>query len=342
MKKFRLILFLLLAVAWGVEAATINVSKDPDNPGQYDDITDAMEAASSGDTLQISSGYYGSPSITKKLVFIGQGESTGFGRVTIREEASGSKFFGISFEAYIMNDTDDILIEKCKISFRFSNNFGINSQNIVVRNSIVERFIYLFFPGDELDSIYFENNIITTGILNSNSGGSQVLDYKGEVVFKNNLFINVRTPFGNPAFRNVKKIILENNIFYNAEPVGCTECTFINNLTFDNENNNLLGSESENPNSVGSGNIIGQDPLFEDYAGEDIDDVEDFSVFNLQSTSPAKGAGTDGTDLGIYGGSFPWNIDVASIIPEVTSLIIEKGGVPINGQLEFTFSAEKQ
>ncbi len=346
MKKFRLILFLLLAAAWSVEAATINVSNDPDNPGQYDNIRDAVDAASVGDTLIIAKGFYReSIDLDKKLVFIGPGIANveSLGRLcsecadlygfTIRKEASGSSFIGIDAGFSILNDVNDIFIENCYVDgINLSNNGINNQQNILVINSLIKDRIVLYRPGSEMDNIVFTNNIMQ----NSNiTGDNSIPNFDGMVIFRNNNFLQRNTKI----FDRLKGVIFENNIFYKAEPQGCSECIFSNNLTFGNDNNNLIGENSENPGSLGTNNIINQDPLFTSYNGSGYRNTDDY---NLQSGSPAIGAGKDGTDLGIYGGSYPWNIEVASIVPVVTSLTIPVGVVQEDGQLEFTFSAEKQ
>ena len=90
---------------------------------------------------------------------------------------------------------------------------------------------------------------------------------------------------------------------------------------------------------MGSGNIVNQDPKFVKYDGGVFEYTDDF---NLQTGSPAIGAGIGGVDLGIYGGSYPFSIDVGKIVPEVTSLSITNTSVPQGGELEFKFTAVKQ
>ena len=364
MKKIRLILFLLLAAAWGVEAATITVSNDTDNPGEYDDLQAAVDAASAGDTILVSpSGIntsnraisYGNVTINKKLTLLGPGinqETPGeaafiIGTITLDEQgptlpdASGTVIQGLVItspssggEIRLRASLDDILIEKCYVkSINYS---GDEFNNVLIKNNII-KFFRFGLDAENSENILFSNNIIE-----ANVGGFFGINVYGNIVFRNNVFIGKNIdpegPFLLPL-RNMKNLILENNIFWAWEPGGCTECTFTNNLTYANFNNELIGENSNNPGSVGSGNIINQDPQFVNYDGGVFEYTDDF---NLQTGSPAIGAGISGVDVGIYGGSYPWNIDVATIVPEVTSLIITESSVPEDGQLEFTFSAEKQ
>ena len=141
-----------------------------------------------------------------------------------------------------------------------------------------------------------------------------------------------------PAF-DITGAVLENNIFWASEPIGCEECSFNSNITYANFIENQEDFQQGNPNSTFTNNIVEQDPLFENYDGGFFEWSDNL---NLKSNSPAIGAGIDGVNLGIYDGSYPWNISVDTIMPEVTSLAITESNVPEDGQLEFTFSAEKQ
>ena len=75
----------------------------------------------------------------------------------------------------------------------------------------------------------------------------------------------------------------------------------------------------------------------------------DQNNYYLQTTSPALNAGTDGTDLGIFGGQYPWPDTyipnyvqcVQTSIPQVTELNIQNSSVPANGNLNFSVKAVK-
>lgn len=57
--------------------------------------------------------------------------------------------------------------------------------------------------------------------------------------------------------------------------------------------------------------------------------------FNLQIQSPGINAGTDGTDIGIYGGAFPWKEGSIPINPHIQTKTISSttdpsGNLPVN------------
>ena len=68
------------------------------------------------------------------------------------------------------------------------------------------------------------------------------------------------------------------------------------------------------------------------------------SDWHILAGSPAHNAGTDGTDLGIYGGTQPMaNLTGASnLFPQMTLLELYNTNVPVNGNLNVRFKARKQ
>jgi hypothetical protein len=72
--------------------------------------------------------------------------------------------------------------------------------------------------------------------------------------------------------------------------------------------------------------------------------------FHLRADSPGKNAGTDGTDIGIYGGPFPWpdggsapwQTSPVPAVPQITSLDTLNVVVPVNGTLSVDVKASKK
>ena len=133
--------------------------------------------------------------------------------------------------------------------------------------------------------------------------------------------------------------IYSNNIFHTFSPynVDITNCTFNNNISYNttNDNFNITGTNS------GGSNLVGQDPLFVS-TGTSMN-FEYIDDYNVQTGSPAINAGTDGTDIGIYGGSYPWpegGISGSGFmysqepqIPQVNEMNIQNSTIPIGGTL---------
>ena len=68
------------------------------------------------------------------------------------------------------------------------------------------------------------------------------------------------------------------------------------------------------------------------------------SDWHILAASPAHNTGTDGSDLGIYGGTQPMiNLTGASnLIPQMTLLNISNPSLPVNDNLNVRFKARKQ
>jgi hypothetical protein len=136
-------------------------------------------------------------------------------------------------------------------------------------------------------------------------------------------------------FSNVKNMVVENNIFYGAYPTGGSGCAFTNNIGY-------LCPEMPGAGNIGSGNMNNTNPQFVNFPllGGGFDWSYDF---HLQSTSPGINAGTDSTDVGIYGGMLPFDVGANPHFPQMMTLTLPNGSsVPAGGTLNVHFTARKQ
>jgi hypothetical protein len=63
----------------------------------------------------------------------------------------------------------------------------------------------------------------------------------------------------------------------------------------------------------------------------------------LNATSLGVKYGTDGTDCGIYGGSYPMpNMTGATTLPQVISVDIQNSVIPVGGTLNVELKAKSQ
>ena len=65
--------------------------------------------------------------------------------------------------------------------------------------------------------------------------------------------------------------------------------------------------------------------------------------WHLKVTSPGHNAATDGTDIGMYGGSYPMpNLTgISNLLPQMTLMNINNANVPVNGNLDVHFKAKR-
>jgi len=122
---------------------------------------------------------------------------------------------------------------------------------------------------------------------------------KSNVYFRNNIFI------GQYSFVNISYATFENNIFFGSNLAsGLTNCVFNNNISYASSSQTLPPT-----NNSGNNNISDTNPLFVNAPPSFTTDITYSNIttydFHLQSTSPCIGTGTGGTDMGIFGGSFP-------------------------------------
>jgi hypothetical protein len=175
------------------------------------------------------------------------------------------------------------------------------------------------------------NIIIMNNIINSYISGG-----RSTTVISNNIFLNCS------AFSDCQSSTISNNIFYYGSIGSTSYCSFSNNMAFGISSNIVTGT------NTGSGNIMA-DPKFVYIYSISNHDYNDQNNYHLQTTSPALNAGTDGTDLGIFGGQYPWPDTyipnyvqcVQTTIPQVTELNIQNSSVPANGNLNFSVKAVK-
>jgi len=367
--RFLLPLFLCLFTI-SAQATIHTVSNDVNNPAEYASVPDAYAAASPGDTLYV----YGSPTaydvinysdpsgnssfrVSKKIVIIGAGyapQSTGtvvyptkfnqpitlgkeFDLITgnLTSSPEGSKFIGL--EAGIgASDSggnsvpeegiSDIVIERCKLSLGFpqyvtTSNWQIINCHLVAGG--VPKSTSIRTLG-AVQNIVVSNCILTSAVEVSN------------VEFNNCIFLAMHEnnwPFGGSGSGTST---FRNSIFINCNfnTYTFSNCNFLNNLTVLSPNTTFpIG----NDNNVGSGNLS---PIC---VGNNCVDDEDY---HLETTSPGKLYGTDGTDIGIFGGAYPWP-DASGFtgtppIPQINVFNLLNTIVGPSDQLQFEAEAETQ
>jgi hypothetical protein len=346
MKKINLFLLAALTTVFSANAGVLTVSNNSNSPGQYSDLASAVSAANSGDTLLVAGSptSYAGVTISKEVHIIGVGYKpskdlpmvTKIGSVTFRVEglgtlvspylsASGSSIEGCYLvDDFHINGVSGSTITNIVIKrnyFILNRDLSINAycSGILIYNNILSAF-------DNAGS----NVILANNIIREPAGSTGV---SGASIIKNNLFIGTSIGLAVSYYTNVS-----NNIFYASalNQLNSTFTTYTNNISYNSSNNNfpMAGTNS------GSGNMINVNPNFVSDANYTFDDTDDF---NLNAGSPAINAGSDGTDIGIYGGSYPWPDGGVSgsgfmysqepQIPQVNEMNIQNTSVPTNGTL---------
>lgn len=341
MKKILLLSIISASVSL-TNAGTITVSNNPNSPGQYTDIQTAANNANDGDTLLVAGSptqYSGATITDKEIHIVGIGYNPN--KQTPYPTSINTMYLGVMDNTFNANGSS---IEGCDI-FSLTTEGNWSSAISIDMLAIRRCSITSFAIGDYLSNLIVHNNIIgeigcngvnTTGIIVNNNIITTQFSNPQNVTMTNNLFIAPSGSVFTGSFLN--NCLIANNIFYGISPyaTNATFCTFNNNLSYNTSNDNFYTLST----NTGSGNFVGQDPNFvseSDYTYQDTDD------FNVNAGSPVINAGTDGTDLGIYGGLIGWEEGGTSgsgfmysqepQFPQVNQMNIQNSVIPVNGTL---------
>lgn len=369
MKTFQFTLIIMLVNLLPAQATVRTVSNDPTHPAQFNGTDNtafvaAHNASVAGDTIYVygSPFDYGTLTISKRLVVIGAGYAPNnqFGQPT--------RVAQISFFRDSSTDPSGSVIVGFLISGSITCTGTLITNNVTVFRNRINNYIYLYNSSaaqatgwniynnivygifayatsrtqPSATNILISNNIITNRIGNFNSN---------TVLIDHNVFL------GSGNLSSLWNVIITNNIFvrssgdiFSGEVVFCT---FNKNISIQNT---IAPASNYNPTNVfettytatgggsnsGSGNLVGTNPQFVNVPNNNTYDAT--YNYRLQAGSPGKAPfSTDGTDAGIYGGSFPFpsggnpgsGFDTSPMppIPQVTAVNIQNATIAPNGTL---------
>lgn len=289
-------------------------------PTFYEKLEDAISNAVAKDTIYIPGGVFqnipeNTLTINKELHLIGAGhhpDSTSvtnptyiMANIVVVSGASKSSFEGfyltdfsfIAGSSALDEDVDEIIISRCNIGelrlSRYSTSWNVHEN--IIRGIVMGYSISSSSP-------YAQNNLFSNNIF-----GEIIILFGIGNQFRNNIFL------ANKYLYAFESCFFENNIFFtfnNSSNGVFPLCTFNNNL--------FIPSFSLLDNEFGSNNISNQnqESIFVNLPYTTFNYAYDY---HLQPSSPGKNAGTDGTDIGIYGGLYPWKV----------------GSVPTNPHIQF-------
>lgn len=355
---FLTILFLILAIL--VNAKVLTLSNDVHQPAMYKSLTDAYDAAQAGDTIYIygSATSYGSIELKKKLTLIGSGfqnpnenllkttlgyikfsyTTNNYSEVT--SSSSGSIINGIYFGSIGLNGTDlisikDILIKSCRFGYSYldKKNFSMTMINCIIDGIHGGEF-------NEIQSgLIIKNSIITYRI-------SGIKSNNYSIVLLNNTFLYIDSNGDNRGvLYDITGALISNNIF---DGTGCylsvNDSYLSNNIYTLKDELNGFNTEKQNH---GTNNLVNTDPQFVRMPKLAFDYNYNY---RLKDTSPGKNAGTDGTDIGITGGLYPWPVLEDGMmdfrgrpsLPYIDSIKILNPIIPSNGTLNILLKAKSQ
>lgn len=256
---------------------------------------DAYNASVSGDTIYLPGGGFNTPgNIDKSLLIFGAGhypDSTQAtaktfinGSITVEENADGFRMEGIhlfgSFNYGYNMAVDNTILKYCYIEYDINvqGNLTNPTSNMMVLNCVIGGAVYL----NNMQNAAVYNSIIQNRIL-----------YSIGTVFENNILMFSYT--GGSAYFTIHgdNNICRNNIFLNASNKAFTG---VSNQAY---NNIFVTNPSYGTTPIESGNYtpVPHSSIFINQSGYLFDYAHDY---HLQD--PVTYLGTDGTQVGIYGG----------------------------------------
>jgi hypothetical protein len=298
MKKISSFLLLMLAIAISANAKIWTV----DNSGRvanFNNITAAITAAASGDTLLLggSTTAYANITLTKRLVIIGTGYfltenpntieykiPTTINNVTFSTDSEGSVLMGITSTNITIN-TNDITVRRSNCTYQIS----ITGSN----NTFKQCFFSAQYGG--YMNITGINNIIRNNYISGYAYNHAALNCGPSNIVENNVILGIITinssTFGNNILRD------GNATFTNCNPFN----SICNAAQFGTENGNQSFVTMTSV-FVASGTTDGK--------------------WKLSLSSPAVGAGWGGIDCGMYGGPDPYVLSGIPDIPVITLMSV--------------------
>jgi hypothetical protein len=280
-------------------------------------LIDAYTAAVTNDTIYLPGGTFASPSnINKGIAVFGAGHydsttsATGKtfinGNIALQENADNFYMEGIEVNGnfyFSENESvNQVVLKRCKINgtLNFLGNLSIPSNNFGLFGSVIVGNIDL----TNAQNVLFSNSIIQGRVFNSIGNA-----------FNNNIFTDEYVNYGNEAPINGDNNQVNNNIFTKAN---------YGNLINGNGNvakNNLctFAAPSFGILPTTSGNYFGiaQNTIFINLTGSVFTYSQDYHLQN-----PSSYLGLDGTQVGIYGGLFPYKEGAIPSNPHIESKTI--------------------
>lgn len=320
-------------------------------PKFYEDLKLAIKEANNGDTLYLPAKNYSVlDTIRKRIHLIGAGAlynnqenmtvfskpSRNHSQLHLDVGSSGTSIIGIIFTqsrytGYLptdnnitsTNDIENITIDRCVV---------LNGVDIYVSNSIIKNSV--LGTRNNITDNKGKANLISNNIFYSLSSSFNNCEISNNVFVKMNLSSSTYTTLVGANGSKFKNNIFRPSSFSSSYSLSNT--MFYRNVNISNGNINAT--------SLGFSN-------FQNYVTiEDIFDIEDYHnflssestfMFELPENSPYKNAGTDGTDLGIYGGRFPWKVGAAPFNPQIIFSEIP-GTTDENGVLKVRIEVQAQ
>ncbi len=290
------------------------------NTGNWADFRTLQAAHDSsfvqvGDTLYVAGSpvNYGALTLTKKLVIIGPGywlaenpatqanpAHAATGNITFQSGSAGSTIMGMYVTGVTYVYANNVTLRRNYYGnpiYMGTNSYSIS--NVVLSQSAINNIVYAQYTST---SITVSNNIIY-GYLSGSSTSS--------LIVVNNV-INWGG-YGNPVA--IENSQIENNVLYSGTSATTTNNTFSNNIC----NGSYIPASVSNQLSVSMSTVL------------ELSGSQDGRYKLKAGTSPGIGAGTNGYDIGAFGGPGAYVLSGVPPIPAIYQVSAPTYGTSTQG-----------
>lgn len=308
-------MMILISLAYG---KIWTVDNNEGNNADYTSLQEAHDGAAGGDTIYVvGSGVgYGDLTLTNTLFLFGPGYFLGenpgnqmntasakIGQISFSTGSEGSQIVGFSTGSITIN-AGNISLKRNYIVHNtgYGSTLSINASNVIVAQN------YIVNPNDPW-------NYQGLGVGGGQSG----------IIINNNY---IRGPSSSTAINvhSTSSATIESNVLRNG--IAINNSVFRNNIIIANVTYTSIsfGSSNNVINNVFTGTISTTDPPNWQYCIFGATEAELFvgadgnssdGQFQLAEGSPALGAGYDGVDCGIFGGTDPYVLSGIPAIPTI-------------------------
>ncbi|MCL2651125.1 MAG: hypothetical protein FWD60_08915 [Candidatus Azobacteroides sp.] len=323
----------------------------------YDDLETAISKTAAGDTIYLPGGIIEVSSnitINKQLAMIGAGWDTdsigGLNKTELRIKGATTANAGIIFRT----GSDGSLLTGCELG---SITLGLNTESNTIQNVTIwrnktngnvvlgagttnniknifikENYIVGAIDGQLASDCWINNNLIGCTYIGNNVSIS-IQNLNNSYIYNNVLYCS------NYAFKSLKECFIENNFivatYVNSYDNSVNNCSFNNNAF---ASSGISFPNGMNGTNTGTDNLINQETV-KTFQVNDFTSPKNLVILD---ESPCKKAGTDGTDIGIYGGNTPYKAGAVPFNPHINkafvSLRTDDGGSKL--KVDITVSAQ--
>ncbi len=298
-------------------------------------FSDALGAAVNGDTLVLSAGFFTAPtSISKGVKVYGSGHfpdsanvpkrTTIMSGLSINAGADSLRLEGLFINGdinYAVNNSINyVSIIRCRLGnvIAYEASVSASKNYCSFEECFIEHYITFSNYGN---NILIKHCIINSGLINISNALIE-----GNIILGNN----------HPNYFLINYVynsLIKNNIFSSQMTFYGNSGNYISNNTFHYNSNNydFTGNTSIN-NYFG----VPLSSIFVNQTGNTIDYSHNYHLQN-----PSQYLGTDGTQVGIYGGTTPFKEKGAASNPQITNRNIATQ-TDVNGNLQINVSVKAQ